>query len=95
MTASQEVSGHELEDDRNDLLTLECSSFGEVMCIAHLWLELCTWAETMMCSVLQIRSVAVPTVTANISKKKLEFRTLVCLSESSGGPPKLSRETQG
>ena len=49
-----------------------------------------------MCSVLQIRSVAVPTVTANISKKKekLEFRTLVCLSESSGGPPKLSRETQ-
>ena len=49
-----------------------------------------------MCSVLQIRSVAVPTVTANISKKKekLEFRTLVCLSESSGGAPKLSRETQ-
>ena len=49
-----------------------------------------------MCSVLQIRSVAVPTVTANISKKKekLEFRTLVCLSESSGGPPKLSRITQ-
>lgn len=78
MRASREVSGHELEDDQNDLLTLECSSFlprGEVMCIAHLWLELCTWVETMMCSVLQIRSVAVPTVTANISKKKekLEF----------------------
>ena len=27
MRASREVSGHELEDDRNDLLTLECSSF--------------------------------------------------------------------
>ena len=27
MRASREVSGHELEDDQNDLLTLECSSF--------------------------------------------------------------------
>ena len=27
MRASREVSGHELEDDRNNLLTLECSSF--------------------------------------------------------------------
>ena len=36
MRASREVSGHELEDDQNDLLTLECSSFlpmgGHVHC---------------------------------------------------------------